>query len=195
MDTQAPLGAQAAAEHLIASAAVKMTTADHCAQAIAEAATLIANAFRSGHRLFICGNGGSAADAQHMAAELIAAGLPAIALTTDTSVLTATANDYGYEHVFSKQLRALANPGDVLLVITTSGKSPNVLKAINEAYHHQGMGVIALTGKRGISPTWTDDPDADRNVVLTVVGDSTMVSYTQETHLAIEHVICELVIK
>ena len=195
MSDEAPRGAQEAATHLTESATIQVATASNCAQAIAEAATSITDAFRNGHRLYICGNGGSAADAQHMAAELITAGLPATALTTDTSIITAIANDYGYEYVFSRQLRALAKPGDVLLVISTSGKSLNILRAANEAYH-QGLTVIALTGRRGISHTWSDDPDPPRQLAILVLSaTSTNVAYIQETHLAIEHTICELVVK
>ena len=126
--------ATAVAEHLIASAEVKLRTGELCAEPILAAADLVAGAFRGGGKLLLCGNGGSAADCQHMAAEFtsrlsadfVRPALPAIAMTTDTSFLTAYANDFDFEGVFARQVEALSKPGDVLLGISTSGNSKNV---------------------------------------------------------------------
>ena len=136
------------------SASIKRVMAQSLSDTIAEAAQIILNAYRAGKKVLLIGNGGSAADAQHIAAELAGrfklerAGLPAIALTTNTSTLTAVANDYGYDRVFSRQLEALANDKDVLIAITTSGSSPNILKAAEMA-HSKGVTVIGLTGAKG----------------------------------------------
>ncbi len=121
---------------------------------VATAVEIMTRALKSGHKILSCGNGGSAADAQHFAAELVCRfererpGLPAIALTTDTSALTAISNDYQFVQVFSKQLSALGNAGDVLLAISTSGNSTNVINAIETA-HEKKMPVVALTGRDG----------------------------------------------
>jgi D-sedoheptulose 7-phosphate isomerase len=155
-------------QHLHESAAVKRRTAEICAGSIIEAADLIAQAFKNGGKLLLCGNGGSAADCQHMAAEFtsrlsadfVRPGLPAIALTTDTSFLTAYANDFDFDGVFARQVQALGKPGDVLLGISTSGRSTNVVRAAQMA-REMGLKVIALTGdcganddgeRRGVSP-------------------------------------------
>ena len=141
-------------QHFRDSAAVKLEALETLSMPIAAAIDTMFAALANGSRILACGNGGSAADAQHFAAELIGRfererpGLPAIALTTDTSVLTAIANDYSFEQIFSKQVWALGQPGDVLLAITTSGNSANVLAAI-EAAHEREMIVVALTGKGG----------------------------------------------
>jgi D-sedoheptulose 7-phosphate isomerase len=145
---------QRVAAHFNESAQLKLSAVQTLAAPIAQAGGLLAETLRAGNKVLACGNGGSAADAQHFAAELInrfereRAPLAGIALTTDTSTLTSIANDYAYEQVFSKQVRALARQGDLLLAISTSGNSPNVLEAMREA---QGMGVrvIALTGNGG----------------------------------------------
>jgi D-sedoheptulose 7-phosphate isomerase len=145
---------QRVAAHFNESAQLKLSAVQTLAAPIAHAGGLLAETLRAGNKVLACGNGGSAADAQHFAAELInrfereRAPLAGIALTTDTSTLTSIANDYAYEQVFSKQVRALARQGDLLLAISTSGNSPNVLEAMREA---QGMGVrvIALTGNGG----------------------------------------------
>src|SRR6266542_2928957 len=127
--------------HFARSAELKLLTADTCADDICRGADLIAATFRAGGKLLLCGNGGSAADCQHMAAELVGRltrdmsrpGLPAIALTTDTSFLTAYSNDSGFNAVFARQVQALGSRGDVLITISTSGASPNVLAAADEA--------------------------------------------------------------
>ena len=141
------------ANHLRESAAVKQRTIECCTTSIRVAADLIAESFRAGGKLMLCGNGGSAADCQHLAAEFtsrlsadfVRPGLPAIALTTDTSFLTAYANDFDFDGVFARQVQAIGKPGDVLIGISTSGRSRNVIRAFDVA---KGMGVktVALTG-------------------------------------------------
>jgi phosphoheptose isomerase len=158
--------------------------------AIVRAAEVLRAALAAGHKVLLCGNGGSAADAQHLAAELVGRyvierkGLPAIALTTDTSALTAIGNDYGYEHVFSRQVEALGRPGDVLIAITTSGRSKNVIAAAAAA-RALGMKVVALTGAAGRG--FVDNCDAG---VAVPAGETARI---QECHIAIGHVWCELV--
>ncbi len=140
--------------HFAASAEVKLAAAGPMAPLIVRAAEMMTGCLLADGRILACGNGGSAADAQHFAAELVGRfererpGLPAIALTTDTSLLTAIANDYSFEQIFSKQVRALGRRGDVLLAISTSGNSGNVIDAIVAAHEHE-MHVVALTGKGG----------------------------------------------
>jgi D-sedoheptulose 7-phosphate isomerase len=175
------------------SIAVKKIIAEKLAGIIAEAAGKIAASFKSGGKLFLIGNGGSAADAQHIAAEFIGhfkkerRALPAIALTTDTSILTALANDDGYDTVFSRQLEALAAPRDVLLAFTTSGASPNVLKAAKTA-RSKNMSVIALTGAR-------PSTDLENVADLSIAIPSGNTQRIQEAHITIGHIICGLVEK
>lgn len=179
--------------YLAKSAEVKRQTGEECVEAIVAAAALIVDVFRSGHKLLLCGNGGSAADCQHMATELVSRlskefdrpGLPAIALTTDTSFLTAYANDSGFDGVFERQVQALGKSGDALIAISTSGSSPNVLRAA-EAARAKRMHVIALTGSQGRLATLAD---------TTIAVPSTDTQHIQETHLAIEHLLCALVEK
>jgi len=146
---------------------------------------------RGGGKLMFFGNGGSAADAQHIAAELVGRfmnerrPLPAIALTTDTSALTAIANDYGYDEVFARQVRALGRSGDVAIAISTSGKSPSVLRAV-EAARSLGMRTIGLTGGDGGALAGLVE-------VSLRVSASTLSCRIQETHILIGHVLCELV--
>ena len=160
--------------------------------AIQRAADLICQALKNGKKILICGNGGSAADAQHIAAELVGRyeqerrGWPAIALTTDTSALTALANDYGYERVFARQVQALAASGDVLIAISTSGNSPNILAAVNQA-KDIGCVTIALTGAGGGQLAKICD--------AAVVVPSDRTSRVQEAHITIGHLWCELVDK
>jgi len=157
---------------------------------IASAGELCANALLQGQRIYLCGNGGSAADSQHIAAELIGRfvndrrALPAIALTTDTSALTAIGNDYGYDEVFSRQVAGLCRKGDVLIAISTSGNSDNVLKAVDAA-RRAGTSVIGLSGKSGGAL------DALCDVSLVVPSDVT--ARIQEMHIVIGHLICALV--
>src|SRR5690606_1517356 len=132
-------------------ARLRYATLERCATEIARAARFVVDALAAGNKVLVFGNGGSAADAQHIAAELVGrfvaerAPLPAIALTVDTSALTAIANDYGFEQVFARQVRGLGSAGDVAIAITTSGRSPNVLAAIDAA-RDKGMTVVGLTG-------------------------------------------------
>ncbi|HVN34675.1 MAG TPA: phosphoheptose isomerase [Casimicrobiaceae bacterium] len=140
--------------HFADSAQLKLAAADALAPAIARAAELMSECLLGDGKILACGNGGSASDAQHFAAEMVGRfererpELPAISLTTDTSILTALANDYAYEQVFAKQVRALGTAGDVLLAISTSGNSGNVVAAI-EAARDREMRIVALTGKDG----------------------------------------------
>jgi D-sedoheptulose 7-phosphate isomerase len=148
-------------------------------------------ALAAGRKMLVCGNGGSAADAQHIAAELVGRyqkerrGLPAIALTTDTSILTSIGNDYGFEAVFARQVEALAGPGDVLIGISTSGNSPNVEKAILRARELGGIVTAAFLGRDGgrIKPL----------VDYAIVVPATETARIQECHITFGHILCELV--
>ena len=157
---------------------------------IERAGALLCNTFRQGHKLLICGNGGSAADAQHIAAELVGRyerqrrAWPAIALTTDTSALTAISNDYGYEEIFVRQVEALAIADDVLLALSTSGTSANVLKAVRKA-RELGCKTIALTGASGEPLASLCD--------LAVVVPAARTARVQECHITIGHLWCELI--
>ena len=157
---------------------------------IEQSGQLICEALTSGRKVLLCGNGGSAADAQHIAAELVGCyekqrrSWPAIALTTDTSALTAVSNDLGYEQVFARQVLGLAQPGDVLVAISTSGKSKNVLRAAEQA-RELGCKAIALTGA-------TAEPLASLCDV-TVAVPSTRTSRVQEVHITVGHLWCEMV--
>ena len=157
---------------------------------IASAGELCADVLAQGRRIYLCGNGGSAADAQHIAAELIGRfvgdrrSLPAIALTTDTSALTAIGNDYGYDEVFSRQVEGLCREGDVLIAISTSGNSDNILKAVDAA-HRLGASVIGLSGKSG--------GVLDAKCDLSLVVPSDVTARIQEMHIVIGHLICALV--
>lgn len=177
--------------HLQASAEAKKQAAEVCAGDVARAVEIIADAMSAGGKILLCGNGGSAADCQHMAAEFVSRltidfvrpGLPALALTTDTSFLTAYANDIDFEGIFGRQVQALGRQGDVLLGISTSGRSKNVIRAVEQA-RAAGMHVVVLMGGSG--------PLADlADVAVKVPSQSTQ--HIQECHLAIEHVICHLV--
>ena len=175
-------------ELLLKSAAVKRLTADRCSDPAMEAARMIADALQAGGKLMLCGNGGSAGDSQHLAAEFVAtldhrrprAGLAALALTTDTSFLTAYANDFGYEGVFSRQVETLGNEGDVLIGISTSGNSANVVAACGAA-REMGIKTIAMTGEDG-------GKLADHADILLAVP-SSVTMHIQESHIALGHVI------
>jgi D-sedoheptulose 7-phosphate isomerase len=151
---------------------------------------LLTQALRQGRKVLVFGNGGSAADSQHLAAELVSRfrrerqALPALALTTDTSILTAIGNDYGFENVFSRQIQALGQEGDVAIAISTSGNSPNVLKAIATA-QHAAMATVGLTGQDG--GRLKDCVD----ICLRVPSQST--PHIQEAHIAVAHAICEVI--
>ncbi len=174
---------------LAASATLLQATMD-LAPEISEATTVVAEALRSGGLVAFCGNGGSAADCQHLAGELVGRfrrerpAWRALALTTDTSVLTAIGNDYGYEQVFARQVEAHLKAGDVLVVFSTSGKAPNCLLAADAA-RARGATVVGLTGDHG------GDLRARCDICLCVPGDDT--PRVQEAHIAIGHIICDLV--
>lgn len=162
---------------------------------IERAADLMIKCLLDGGKILVCGNGGSAADAQHFTAEMLnrfemdRPPLPAIALTTDTSTLTSIANDFNFQDVFSKQIRALGQPGDTLLVITTSGNSPNLLHAVIAA-HEKEMNCVALNGKQGGDVSNLLAPD---DVDIIVPGNST--ARIQEVHGIVIHCFCDLIEK
>ena len=184
---------QRVAEHFNESIQTKQQAAQVLAQPTAQAAELLFNTLANDGKFLICGNGGSAADAQHFAAEMTGRfekermELAAIALTTDTSALTAIGNDYGFDHVFSKQVRALGRAGDVLVGISTSGNSGNVIEAIKAA-HQNGMHVIALTGRDGgkIAQMLQEG-----DVLLNVPYPRT--ARIQEVHILLIHAICDCI--
>lgn len=157
-------------------------------QAVVTVGRTLALCLAKGGKILFCGNGGSAADAQHLAAEFInrfqleRPPLPAIALTTDTSILTAIGNDYGFDQVFVKQVQALGRPGDVLVGITTSGNSPNVVAAMRAA-RDKGLTTIAMTGKNGEVVQFSD---------LAILVPSTVTALVQEIHIACGHLMCKL---
>jgi D-sedoheptulose 7-phosphate isomerase len=177
--------------HFFDSIETKKKAAETMPEDIVRAINLIHHALTSEKKILACGNGGSAADAQHFAAELVGRfererrELPAIALSTDSSILTAIANDYSYEVIFSKQVRALGQAGDVLLGISTSGNSANVIAAI-EAAHLKGMSVIAFTGKDGGK---IKNVLKNSDVHLCVPAERT--ARIQETHLLLLHCLCD----
>ena len=163
------------------------------AGAISDAALLMTASLLAGHKILSCGNGGSAADAQHFSSELVnrfereRQALPAIALTTDSSTLTSIANDYDYSLVFARQVRALCQPKDILLVITTSGASDNIIQAIHAA-HESAAKVIALTGRDGGEAGALMQKN---DIEIRVPGDST--ARIQEVHLLVLHCLCALI--
>ncbi len=175
------------------SAQTKLDAATVLAAPLAAGVALLLEALRSDGKVLSCGNGGSAADAQHFSSELLnrferdRAGLPAVALTTDASTITSIANDYAYEEVFAKQVHALGRPGDVLLAISTSGNSANVVRAI-EAAHVRGMRVLALTGRDGGRMAAALQ---DTDVEVRVPAAST--ARIQEVHLLCIHCLCDRV--
>lgn len=177
--------------HLLKSAEVKRQTVETCTDSIIAAANMIAETFRSDGKILLCGNGGSAADCQHMATELTSClnkdierpGLPAVALTTDTSMLTAYSNDFGFEGVFERQVQALGRPGDVLIGLSTSGGSKNIIRAV-EAARAANMHTVALTGSGGRLREIAE---------VSISVPSANTQHIQESHIAIEHIICELV--
>ncbi|MBL8469738.1 phosphoheptose isomerase [Methyloversatilis discipulorum] len=178
-------------EHFIDSAQTKLSSTEVLAAPIADAVELMVESLMATGKILACGNGGSAADAQHFAAELVGRyererpELAAIALTVDSSILTAIANDYSFEQVFAKQVRALGQPQDVLLAISTSGNSGNVIAAIDAA-HEREMRVVALTGRGGgrIAELLTD-----RDIHICVPAERT--ARIQEVHLLTLHCLCD----
>lgn len=175
------------------SIAVKQDSLQAIVPAVARAAAVMTDCLRRGGKILACGNGGSAGDAQHFSAELLnrfereRPGLPAVSLTTDTSTLTSIANDYSYEQIFSKQVRALGARGDCLLAISTSGNSPNVLDAIKAA-HERGVAVIALTGRDGGKMAGAL---AGTDVEVRVPAKRT--ARIQEVHLLVIHCLCDAI--
>lgn len=177
-------------EQLAHHAEVVHEVAEHLVDEIAQLAELVLGTVRSGGKLLFCGNGGSAADAQHLAAEYVIRvsrdreAIPAIALTTDTSVLTAGGNDFGFERVFERQVRALARPGDLLLMHSTSGASQNLVRAADAA-RELGVSTAALLARDGGA--------LRARVGLALVVPTASTARAQEVHLLIGHMICELV--
>ena len=181
---------------------IRLQLSSHCevmaaierelAPAIEKAALLLVDAFRGGNKLLVMGNGGSAADAQHFAAEIVGRfklerrALPALALTTDTSILTAVGNDYGFESIFSRQVEAHAAAGDVVIGISTSGNSPNVLVALQRAAE-KGCRTVALLGRDGGTIKGVAE--------LSLVVPSQDTPRVQEGHSTIIHILCDLVEK
>ena len=180
-------------KHFTDSAQLKLTLAPKLAAPIVRAALITSESLKSGGKVLACGNGGSAADAQHFSAELLGRyererpELAAIALTTDTSAITAIANDYGFDQIFAKQVRGLGRSGDVLIAISTSGNSKNVAEAITAA-KSKGMAIIALTGR-----------DGGKMGAMLTVGDvhlnvaSQITARVQEVHILILHCLCDAI--
>ena len=171
----------------------KMKAAEVLPERIVAAGQLLVECLVGGGKILTCGNGGSAGDAQHFSSELLnrfereRPALPAIALTTDSSTLTSIANDYHYNEIFSKQVRALGNEGDILLAISTSGNSANVVQAM-QAAHDRGMRIVSLTGREGGKMAALH---ADGDVELRVPADST--ARIQEVHLLVIHALCDYI--
>jgi D-sedoheptulose 7-phosphate isomerase len=172
---------------------IKQRAAEVLCPVVAEVAEALIRCLVEGHKLLVCGNGGSAADAQHFAAEMLnrfeaeRPGLPAIALTTDSSTLTSIANDYQFSDVFSRQVRALGQSGDVLLCVTTSGNSANIVSAI-EAAHDRDMPVVLLSGRDGGAAAVAL---AQGDLEIRVPSGST--ARTQEVHILVLHCLCDLI--
>jgi D-sedoheptulose 7-phosphate isomerase len=177
-------------QEIVESIEVKRRLLDLNLETIERIADRIVELFKSGGRLLVCGNGGSAADAQHLACELVGhfkgerQALPCIALTTDTSILTAVANDYDFQSIFSRQVEALARPGDIVLGISTSGNSPNVVAAMESA-RRKGCGTILLGGRGGGKMLGLAD--------LAIVVPSDNTQRIQESHVLLIHILCLLI--
>ena len=180
-----------ASQHFLDSIAVKQEAEKLLPEQVARGIVAMTDCLRAGGKVMACGNGGSAADAQHFAAELIGRfererqELAAIALTTDTSILTAVGNDYSYDEIFAKQVRGLGKKGDILIGISTSGNSKNVVRAI-EAAKKMGIQIIALTGNGGgkiATLLGVDD--------IHLCAPSTRTARIQETHLVLLHALCD----
>lgn len=179
-------------EQLIESIEIKKEVLDKLPSKIAKLALILADCLKKGNKILLCGNGGSAADAQHLAAELMVRlrsncrdfPLPAIALNTDTSILTACANDFGFENIFSRQIQALGKKGDCLIVISTSGNSENIILAAKQA-KKLGLKVIGFLGK--------DGGKLKKLVDYPLLVPSKNVPRIQETHITVGHIVLELV--
>lgn len=180
-------------EHFAESIATKQNAVDVLSEAIAAAGVLLSQALLDDGKILSCGNGGSAGDAQHFSSELLnrfemeRPGLPAMALTTDSSTITSISNDYSYEEIFSKQVRALGKPQDVLLAISTSGNSENVCRAVSAA-HERGMKVVALSGRDGgRMGAMFGEEDVEIRVP------ATRTARIQEVHLLVIHCLCDII--
>jgi D-sedoheptulose 7-phosphate isomerase len=175
-----------------ASIETKQDSLDALKEPIEFASAMLNQALVSGNKIMSCGNGGSASDAQHFSSELLnrydrdRPGLPAIALTTDSSTLTSIANDYDYRQIYSKQVTSLGQPGDILLAISTSGQSPNIIEAI-EAANDSEIPVIALTGKDGGAMAQVLDANS-----IEIRVPSNVTARIQEVHILVIHILCEL---
>ena len=180
-------------DHFAESIATKQVSAEQISESIAAAGQVMSDALLADGKILSCGNGGSAADSQHFSSELLnrfemeRPGLPAMALTTDSSTLTSIANDYAYEEIYSKQVRALGKSEDVLLGISTSGNSENVIRAIAAA-HERGMSVVALTGRDGGRMADVYQPG---DIEIRVPAERT--ARIQEVHLVVIHCLCDLI--
>ena len=180
--------------HLSESIAVKRKVIQSCTESIIQSVQILTNSLKTGHKVLICGNGGSAADAQHIAAEFVIRlshnldrpAIPVMALTTDSSILTAGGNDIGFTNVFARQVEAFGKRDDVLFVISTSGNSENIVKAIGQA-KSEGMQVVALLGKKGGLVKDISD--------FSIIVPSENTQHIQESHITIGHIICEAVEK
>ena len=190
MNTNTPNIAEIVHDELLSHQATIAQVISASQEPLARAAQLMVQTLQSGHKILLCGNGGSAADAQHIAAELTGRykterrGLPAIALTTDTSALTAIANDFGYEKVFSRQVEALANQGDLLIGISTSGNSANIVLALEQA-RAIGCTTLGLTGNSGGKMNALCD--------INLVVPSNNTPRIQEMHILFGHILCQIV--
>ncbi|MBO8131481.1 MAG: D-sedoheptulose 7-phosphate isomerase [Candidatus Marinimicrobia bacterium] len=177
---------------LLDSAKVKKRLSVEYLDVIEEAAVTLLDCIKSGHKVLLCGNGGSAADAQHLAAEMVVRlrldrkPIRAISLTTDTSLITAMTNDYGFEDLFARQVEALGDEGDVLIGITTSGNSENVIRAVKKA-KQMGLKSIVLTGKGGGRINNLAD--------IMIIVPSNDVQRIQESHITIGHILCDIMEK
>ena len=167
-----------------------MALKEHCLPELEKMAEICRQAIKNDHKILLCGNGGSAADSQHIAAEFVGRfvkerkGLPSIAFTTDTSILTAIGNDYGYDEVFRRQVEALGREGDVLIGISTSGNSSNIVKAFEQA-KKQGVKTLALTGQKESKMSALAD--------VTLKVPAPVTARVQECHIMIGHMICEYI--
>lgn len=179
-------------EHIEGSISTKRLVLEQLSVPIQEAAMAMVSSLKSGGKLLLCGNGGSAADAQHIAAELVVRlkssnnrpAIAAMALTVDTSILTAGGNDYGFDYVFSRQIEAYAKAGDVLIAISTSGNSRNVLLAVEEARRRSVKTIGLLGGQGGLLASEVDLP---------VIVPSGVTAHVQESHIMIGHIWCDLI--
>lgn len=180
-----------ARRHLAQSAEVKQMTSAVCLEAITQAALLIVDSLKLGGKLLLCGNGGSAADCQHIASEftsvldhtMVRSAMAALALTTDTSFLTANANDFGFEGIFARQVEALGRPDDVLIGVSTSGNSANVVRALETAQQQQ-LHTVLLAGESG--------GKAGEFADVAIRIPSRNVQHIQEAHIAVGHILCAL---